>query len=58
MAKISVICKNEKCKKEFICDTDGDKEEAFKFPGSQIVIIERCPHCNYNNRIVAPSPEG
>lgn len=61
MTKISVICKNEKCGKEFVCETDGDEEEvyAFKSPGqSQMVIIERCPHCNYANRIVVTSSEG
>lgn len=56
MAKIPVICKNEKCGKEFFCETDGTKTEAFKSPG-QMVIIERCPHCSYANRIVVPSSE-
>lgn len=58
MAKISIICKNETCGKEFVCDTDGKEGEAFKSPGSQIVIIERCPHCSYANRIAVPSLEG
>lgn len=57
MTKISVICKNEKCGKEFVCETDGNYGEAFKSPG-QMVTIERCPHCNYANRIAVPSPEG
>lgn len=58
MTGISVICKNETCGKEFVCETDGNEGEAFKSPGSQMVIIERCPLCNYANRIVIPSPEG
>lgn len=56
MAKISVICKNEKCGREFVCETNGDDKEAFR--GSKMVIIERCPHCKYANRIVVPSSEG
>jgi hypothetical protein len=58
LTRISVICKNEKCGKEFVCETDGNEGEAFKSPNSQIVIIERCPNCSYTNRIVVPSPEG
>ena len=57
VAKISVICKNEKCRKEFVCETDGNDGEAFKSLG-QMVIIERCPHCSYANRIVVPPSEG
>lgn len=56
VAKISVICKNEKCGREFVCETDGN-DEAFKSPG-RMVIIERCPHCSYANRIVVRSSEG
>ncbi len=35
MARISVICKNEKCGEEFVCETDGNEGEAFKSLGSR-----------------------
>ncbi|GAB6264770.1 MAG: hypothetical protein STSR0001_02140 [Methanothrix sp.] len=57
MARISVICKNEKCGREFVPETDGDDGEAFKSPG-QMVIIVRCPYCGCANRIVMPHSEG
>lgn len=55
MTTISVICK--KCNKEFACDTEDEEEVAFKSPDSKMVIIERCKHCGYANRIVVPSSE-
>jgi hypothetical protein len=56
VARISVICKNEKCGREFVPETDGDDGEAFKSPG-QMVIIVRCPYCGCANRIAMPHSE-
>lgn len=55
MPKIVFICKN--CGKEDSCDTEDSEGEAFRSTG-QTVIIERCNHCGYRNRIVIPSSEG
>jgi hypothetical protein len=56
MSIIQVIC--VKCKKEFTCDTEKNQGEAYKSRDSQLIIIDRCMHCGYPNRIEVPALEG
>jgi hypothetical protein len=56
MSIIPVIC--VKCKKEFTCDTERNQSEAYKSLNSQMIIINRCMHCGYPNRIEVPASGG